>query len=192
MRELTFAMAGIVKAARAARPHVQAERIIIRPQSADGDDDFTVTATDVGWQVRGEKPERWVRQTDFANDEAVGFLADRLNRLGVEKRLVAAGAQEGDAVLIGHPDDAVVFDFKPSIEAGAEILGRRGEDQRFDEARPAARRRREIDEAMDDKAENESRADVARRLDERLKPRTGPMAYEIGGRDDPDRVEDDE
>ena len=192
MRELTFAMAGIVKAARAARPHVHAERIIIRPQSADGDDDFTVTATDVGWQVRGEKPERWVRQTDFANDEAVGFLADRLNRLGVEKRLVAAGAQEGDAVLIGHPVDAVVFDFKPSIEAGAEILGRRGEDQRFDEARPAARRRREIDEAMDDKAENESRADVARRLDERLKPRTGPMAYEIGGRDDPDRVEDDE
>ena len=102
LRELTFAMAGIVKAARAARPHVQAERIIIRPPSADGNDDFTVTATDVGWQVRGDKPERWVRQTDFTNDEAVGFLADRLNRLGVEKRLVAQGAQEGDAVLIGH------------------------------------------------------------------------------------------
>jgi Obg family GTPase CgtA-like protein len=28
--------------------------------------------------VRGEKPERWVRQTDFDNDEAVGYLADRL------------------------------------------------------------------------------------------------------------------
>jgi GTP-binding protein len=192
LRELTFAMAGIVKAARAARPQVQAERIVIRPQSADGNDDFTVTATDVGWQVRGEKPERWVRQTDFANDEAVGFLADRLNRLGVEKRLVAAGAQEGDAVLIGHPDDAVVFDFKPSIEAGAEILGRRGEDQRFDESRPAARRRREIDEAMDDRSESETRADVARRLDQQTKQRTGPMAYEIGGRDDPDRVEEDE
>jgi GTP-binding protein len=196
MRELTFAMAGIVKAARAARPHVRAERIVIRPASADGNDDFTVTSTDVGWQVRGEKPERWVRQTDFNNDEAVGFLADRLNRLGVEKRLVAQGAREGDAVLIGHRDDAVVFDFKPSIEAGAEILGRRGEDQRFDEARPAARRRREIDEAMDDKAETETRADVARRLDQQTKQRsgqrTGPMAYEIGGRDDPDRVEDDE
>ena len=86
----------------------------------------------------------------------------------------------------------MVFDFKPSIEAGAEILGRRGEDQRFDEARPAARRRREIDEAMDDRAETEARADVARRLDEQTKLRTGPMSYEIGGRDDPDRVEDDE
>ena len=84
-----------------------------------------------GWQVRGTKPERWVRQTDFSNDEAVGFLADRLNRLGVEARLVQLGAVEGDAVLIGHPDNAVVFDFKPGIDAGAENLARRGEDQRL-------------------------------------------------------------
>ena len=83
--------------------------------------------------MRGEKPERWVRQTDFSNDEAVGFLADRLNRLGVETRLLELGAEEGDAVLIGDPDNAVVFDFKPGIDAGAEMLGRRGEDQRFEE-----------------------------------------------------------
>ena len=89
-----------------------------------------------------------MRQTDFSNDEAVGFLADRLNRLGVESRLVQLGAVEGDAVLIGDPDDAVVFDFQPGIDAGVEMLGRRGEDQRFEESRPAARRRRDIDEAM--------------------------------------------
>ena len=191
LRELTFAMAGIVGAARAARPAVEAKRIVIRPPSADGGDDFAVTVIDAGWQVRGEKPERWVRQTDFGNDEAVGFLADRLNRLGVEKRLFELGAREGDTVLIGHPDDAVVFDFKPSVEAGAEILmTRRGEDQRFDEERPAARRRREIAEAMGDRSESEARADVARRLDEK-KMRTGPMSYEIGSKEDPDRVEDD-
>ncbi len=63
--------------------------------------------------MRGIKPERWVRQTDFSNDEAVGFLADRLNRLGVEDRLLALGAEEGDAVLIGEADNAVVFDFRP-------------------------------------------------------------------------------
>ncbi len=103
--------------------------------------------TSDGWRVRGEKPERWIRQTDFSNDEAVGFLADRLNRLGVETRLVQLGAEEGDAVLIGHPDNAVVFDFKPGIDAGAEILSRRGEDQRFDEQRPAHGRRRAIQEA---------------------------------------------
>ncbi len=81
--------------------------------------------------MRGEKPERWIRQTDFSNDEAVGFLSDRLNRLGVEQKLVELGAVEGDPVLIGHPDNAVVFDFKPGIDAGAQMLGRRGEDQRF-------------------------------------------------------------
>jgi GTP-binding protein len=189
LRELTFAMAAIVEAARSATPVAAATRIVLRPASADGADEFTVKAIGEGWRVRGEKPERWVRQTDFSNDEAVGFLADRLNRLGVEARLVELGAQEGDAVLIGHPDNAVVFDFKPGIDAGVEMLGRRGEDQRFDESRPAARRRRAIDEAMTERAEGETRADVARRLDRA--GTQGPTSYEIGGADDPDRAEDE-
>ncbi|MDI6910238.1 GTPase ObgE [Nocardioides sp.] len=195
LRELTFAMAGIVEAARAAKPVAEATRIVLRPPSADGTDAFSVTATADGWRVRGEKPERWVRQTDFSNDEAVGFLADRLNRLGVETRLAAMGAEEGDAVLIGDPDNAVVFDFKPGIDSAAEILSRRGEDQRFDESRPAAHRRRAIDEAMGDRAEGETRADVARRLDRSARgddAAFGPRSYEIGGKDDPDWAEDDE
>jgi GTP-binding protein len=188
LRELTFAMAEIVRAARAERPQAPLERIVIRPPSADGVDDFTVSETGAGWRVRGVKPERWVRQTDFSNDEAVGFLADRLNRLGVETRLVQLGAVEGDAVLIGDPDDSVVFDFRPGIDAGAEMLGRRGEDQRFEESRPASHRRREIDAAMDDRGEGEARADVARRIDSTDRP-SGPMSYEIGSDDDPDRPE---
>ena len=190
LRELTFAMAGIVEAARAATPVVEATRIVLRPPSADGSDTFTVTPD--GWRVRGEELERWVRQTDFSNDEAVGFLADRLNRLGVESRLAALGAQEGDAVLIGDPDNAVVFDFKPGLDAAAEILSRRGEDQRFDESRPAARRRRAIEEAMDDRAEGETRADVARRLDRSAREDDGaygPQSYEIGVADDPEWAE---
>ncbi|HRD64142.1 MAG TPA: GTPase ObgE, partial [Nocardioides sp.] len=157
LRELTFAMAEIVAAARAARTVVEATRIVLRPPSADGGDEFTVVASDgsdgVSWQVRGAKPERWVRQTDFSNDEAVGFLADRLNRLGVEAKLLQLGAVEGEAVAIGDPEDAVVFDFRPELDAGAEILSRRGEDQRFDERRPAAQRRRAIEEGMDDRGE---------------------------------------
>ena len=39
--------------------------------------------------------ERWVRQTDFANDEAVGYLADRLARLGVEEALARPGRRAG-------------------------------------------------------------------------------------------------
>ncbi len=188
LRELTFAMAEVVDRARRERPVVEAKRIVIRPPSADGSDEFTVTLTSDGWRVRGVKPERWVRQTDFSNDEAVGFLADRFNRLGIEAKLLELGALEGEAVLIGDPDNAVVFDFKPGIDAGAEALGRRGEDHRLDESRPAARRRREIEEAMGERAEGETRADVARRRD---RPDFGPRAYEIGSPEDPDWAESD-
>ena len=185
LRELGFAMAEVVLAARAQRETVVTERIVLRPQAVRGED-FTVRATGAGWRVRGVKPERWVRQTDFSNDEAVGFLADRLDRLGVERRLLELGAEEGDTVLIGHPDDAVVFDFRPGMDAGGEILTRRGEDARFTDTRPAARRRRAIDEAMPDRGETETRADVARRLDHGDGGH-GPTSYEIGSEDDPDR-----
>jgi GTP-binding protein len=164
LRELSFAMAEIVARARAERPVAEATRIVLRPSDTAGGPEFTVRQTGEGWRVRGTKPERWVRQTDFSNDEAVGFLADRLNRLGVEDRLLELGAEEGDAVLIGEADNAVVFDFRPMVATGAELLGRRGEDSRFDESRPAAVRRRQIDAAMATKAAHETRADVARRL----------------------------
>ncbi len=172
LRELGFAMAEVVRAARAERPVVEAKRIVLRPMAASGAPDFTVTrdpeaSTEAGqtaWRVRGEKPERWVRQTDFSNDEAVGFLADRLNRLGVEDRLLALGAVEGDAVVIGAGENPVVFDFKPMVDAGATVLGsRRGEDERFEEQRPSVRRRRAIDAAYAERLEGEARADVARR-----------------------------
>lgn len=189
MRELTFAMAEIVRAARAEREVVAAQRIVLRPPNADGGQDFTVQESPDGWRVKGIKPERWVRQTDFSNDEAVGFLADRLNRLGVETTLVKMGAVEGDTVIIGADDNSVVFDFKPGIDAGAENLARRGEDERFEEKRPAHGRRKAIQEGMEDRAETETRADVARRLDKPEK--YGPKAYVIGSPEDPDWAESD-
>ncbi len=88
----------------------------------------------------GEKPERWIKQTDFRNDEAVGYLADRLAKLGVENQLYKIGARPGDAVVIGSEIDAVVFDWEPTMAAGAELLGsRRGQDVRIEEygARPS-------------------------------------------------------
>ncbi len=168
LRPLKFAMAEVVQAARAARPAPEAARIVLRPQQTVGGPEFTVERHEDGWRVLGTKPERWVRQTDFSNDEAVGFLADRLNRLGIEDRLLELGAREGEPVVIGPQDDAVVFDFRPMVDAGATVLGsRRGEDQRFEEVRPSVARRRAIDEVYDERAEGESRADVARRQDGR-------------------------
>ncbi|MEU8583664.1 GTPase ObgE [Streptomyces abikoensis] len=143
LKELSFALADIVAKSRAAKPKEEATRIVIRPKAVD-DAGFTVTQEEDGlFRVRGEKPERWVRQTDFNNDEAVGYLADRLNRLGVEEQLMKAGARAGDGVAIGPEDNAVVFDWEPTMLSGAEMLGRRGEDHRFEAPRPAAQRRRD-------------------------------------------------
>ncbi|MGA4941979.1 GTPase ObgE [Streptomyces cinereoruber] len=151
LKELSFALAGIVAEARAAKPKEEATRIVIRPKAVD-DAGFTVTYDEAEevYRVRGEKPERWVRQTDFNNDEAVGYLADRLNRLGVEDALMKAGARAGDGVAIGSEENAVVFDWEPSMMAGAEMLGRRGEDHRLEAPRPAAQRRRDRDAERDD------------------------------------------
>ncbi|MEU9893202.1 GTPase ObgE [Streptomyces phaeochromogenes] len=154
LKELSFALAGLVGEARAAKPEEEATRIVIRPKAVD-DAGFTVVKEADGlFRVRGEKPERWVRQTDFSNDEAVGYLADRLNRLGVEDSLMKAGARHGDGVAIGPEENAVVFDWEPTVMAGAEMLGRRGEDHRFEAPRPAVTRRREK-QAERDEADQE-------------------------------------
>ena len=130
LRALSFAMAEVVAAARAAAPSPEATRIVLRPKAVD-DSGFEITVEDGYYVIRGEKPERWVRQTDFANDEAVGYLAERLARLGIEDALRAAGAEPGDDVVIGG-EGGVVFDWEPSLDAGAEHLGPRGTDTRLE------------------------------------------------------------
>jgi GTP-binding protein len=138
LRQLGFAMAQMVAQARAELPAADMPRVVLRPKAID-EKGFTVareeTPDGVVFRVSGGRPVRWVRQTDFANDEAVGYLADRLARAGVEDELVKAGASSGDTVLIGDGDEAVVFDWEPTISAGAELLaGPRGSDLRLDEA----------------------------------------------------------
>lgn len=159
LRALTFALGEMVEAARAAAPAPEPARIVLRPRAVD-EAGFTVTekrsSEGVYFEVRGAKPERWVRQTDFANDEAVGYLADRLARLGVEERLFKAGAVAGDEVRIGPESNAVVFDWEPTLLTGSELLGGpRGTDRRIEESpRPSRNeKRRDYHERMDAKAE---------------------------------------
>jgi len=117
MRQLGFAMAALVAADRAARSAEQpAEqvRVTVAVPPADEPGFEVVRVGEETFLITGEKPRRWVQQTDFSNDEAVGYLADRLARLGVEDALAQAGAEPGAEVLIGDPDDAVVFDWDPS------------------------------------------------------------------------------
>ncbi|ASO19186.1 GTP-binding protein [Actinoalloteichus hoggarensis] len=152
LRELTFALGTIVAEYRAAQPVPEATRLVLRPTAVD-DSGFTVTpnpAEPGAFVVRGDRPERWVLQTDFNNDEAVGYLADRLARLGVEDKLAALGAEPGASVTIG----GLTFDWEPSTPAGVTTaMTGRGTDRRLErndrvpakERKAASRLRRGID-----------------------------------------------
>ena len=122
IQELLYGMARLVMDYRAKQVLEEKTRIVLRPTPVD-ETGFKVSANEDGsFTVLGERPERWVAQTNFSNAEAVGYLADRLASLGVEKELFKLGAEEGNEVRIGDGEDAVVFDWQPTIEAGAELL----------------------------------------------------------------------
>ncbi|MFF3441274.1 GTPase ObgE [Streptosporangium sp. NPDC002721] len=131
LKELTYAMGEMVAAARAAAPVLEPTRLVIRPKQ-HGDTGFAVRRVDERtFQVTGVKPERWIRQTDFTNDEAVGYLADRLERLGVEEELTKAGAKAGAEVIIGSMENGYIFDWQPTLNAEAVRQGPRGSDNRL-------------------------------------------------------------
>ena len=164
LRQLSFALAAIIEMDRAERAAAEAlrPRIVVRPVADRRDavpgrrrgrhrDDLPRV---------GAKPQRWVQQTDFTNDEAVGYLGDRLAKLGVEEALFAAGARPGSAVVIG-PGDGVVFDWEPTLTSIAELVtSPRGTDARFSGAsrRSTEERRMSYKERMD--AKSAARADL--------------------------------
>jgi GTPase len=131
LRELAFTMAAVIAEARQALPPPQPTRLVIRPTPVAGPDFEVVRSGENRFLIRGEKPRRWILQTDFSNDEAVGYLADRLARLGIEDALAEAGALAGAEVLIGEEDNAVVFDWDPNVPTGAGF-GPRGTDPRLE------------------------------------------------------------
>lgn len=146
LRPLIFALWEMVSAYRDAQPAVVARRPVIRPVPVD-ETGFTVEPDGHGgFVVHGVRPQRWVSQTDFDNDEAVGYLADRLARLGVEDELLRLGARPGCAVTIGD----MTFDWEPQTLAGVDVpLSGRGTDARLEQTdrvsaaeRKAARRER--------------------------------------------------
>ena len=146
LRPLTFALWDMVSAYRDAQPAIVPRRPVIRPIAVD-ESGFTVEPDGQGgFVVRGTRPERWINQTDFDNDEAVGYLGDRLARLGVEDELLRLGATPGCAVTIGD----MTFDWEPQTPAGVDVtLSGRGTDSRLEQTdrvgpaeRKAARRER--------------------------------------------------
>jgi GTP-binding protein len=132
LRPLTFALWDLVSGYRQAQPAQAVRRPVIPPIPVE-DSGFTVEADELnpgGFLVHGARPERWIGQTDFQNDEAVGYLGDRLARLGVEDELIRRGARPGCAVTIGP----VTFDWEPQTPAGIDVtMSGRGTDLRLEQ-----------------------------------------------------------
>ncbi|GAA4598917.1 GTP-binding protein [Actinoplanes octamycinicus] len=151
LKEFTYALAALVAENRAAKPVAEPTRIVLRPRAVD-DTGFTIEQDEDGvYVIRGAQVERWIKQTNFDNDEAIGYLADRLERLGVEEKLGKLGAQAGDPVRIGARE----FDWQPN--AGEYISGPRGTDARLEELdhRPSAAQRLAARKARRVRAEDE-------------------------------------
>ncbi len=137
LKEFNYALAALVAENRASKPVEEPTRVVIRPRAVD-DTGFTIEKDEDGvFVIRGTQVERWIKQTNFDNDEAIGFLGDRLERLGVEDKLGKMGAQAGDPVRIGTRE----FDWHPN--AGEFVSGPRGTDARLEELdhRPSAAQR---------------------------------------------------
>lgn len=167
LRELSFALAEVVEADRAAKAAEELERprIIIRPKAVNESSfEVTVEGGTYGniYRIRGTKPERWVLQTDFNNEEAIGYLADRLNKLGVEDRLFKAGAQAGSTVVIGGAG-GIVFDWEPTLTSTAELMtAARGTDPRLHQSARQTRNERREDYFARMDAKAEARAELMR------------------------------
>ena len=139
---LKYALGAAVEKHRLENPIDESPRVVITPKTIGGDE-FVVRPdpnSDGGFIVEGTKPVRWIRQTDFTNDEAVGFLADRLAKLGVESALSRQGALPGCDVTIG----GVTFGWEPTAESvagdiGVVAFGHRGTDPRLEAAESQAR-----------------------------------------------------
>jgi GTP-binding protein len=120
-------------------------RFLVQREEIDGEEVYRIT---------GQKPERWVAQTDFGNSEAIGYLSERLNKLGIEDALTKAGAKAGSTVIIGR-ENGVVFDWDPYISSVVETIeSPRGTDVRLDgtDRRTTKERRAEYYEMMDQRA----------------------------------------
>jgi GTP-binding protein len=156
LKELKYAMAKLVESSRLEKVSIPSKPRITLMQARKEDSKFTITREESGLQeffrILGTKPERWVAQTEFGNEEAVGYLADRLAKLGIEAALYKAGAVSGSTVVIG-PGDGIIFDWEPTISSTAELLvSPRGTDPRFgplNERRTTAERRKRYQEMMD-------------------------------------------
>lgn len=86
------------------------------PTSAGG---TSIEREDDAWRVGGDAIVRAVIQTDWDNEEAVDHFQKRFKKMGIEDKLFAAGAKNGDEVRIAD----VSFDLYSTRQVGKLNVG---------------------------------------------------------------------
>ena len=156
LRELNFALGQLVTEERKSQTVQIAKRISLLPPKKD-DSKYEIRTESQGeniiYRIVGPKPERWVAQTDFSNQDAVGFLGERLQKIGIEDELYRKGAKRGSTVIIGE-QNGVVFDWDPLVDSVAELVS--------DERRTNQDRRQEYHQMMDQRSRGRAEREAVR------------------------------
>ncbi len=156
LRELNFALGQLVTEERKSQTVQIAKRISLLPPKKD-DSKYEIRTESQGeniiYRIVGPKPERWVAQTDFSNQDAVGFLGERLQKIGIEDELYKKGAKRGSTVIIGE-QNGVVFDWDPLVDSVAELVN--------DERRTNQDRRQEYHQMMDQRSQGRAEREAVR------------------------------
>jgi GTP-binding protein len=156
LRELNFALGKLVTEERKSQTEQIAKRISLLPPKKD-DSKYEIRTESQGeniiYRIVGPKPERWVAQCDFSNQDAVGYLGERLQKIGIEDELYKKGAKRGSTVIIGE-QNGVVFDWDPLVDSVAELVS--------DERRTNQDRRQEYHEMMDQRSRGRAEREAVR------------------------------
>ena len=195
MRELTFAMAEIVAAARAAKPVVETQRIVLRPPSADGGDDFTVTR-----DRRGLAGARREARALGPPDRLQQRRGRRLPLRPAQPARRRDAARRGRAPMRATPSSSATPTTRSSSTSSpastpaprcSAAAARTSASRRSAPPTVAGARSRR---RMEDRSETETRADVARRLDQpetvrpRRRTRSAPPTTRTGAATAPSRT----
>jgi GTP-binding protein len=156
LRELNFALGQLVTEERKSQIAQIAKRISLLPPKKD-DSKYEIRTESQGeniiYRIVGPKPERWVAQCDFSNQDAVGYLGERLQKIGIEDELYKKGAKRGSTVIIGE-QNGVVFDWDPLVDSVAELVS--------EERRTNQDRRQEYHQMMDQRSRGRAEREAVR------------------------------
>ncbi|HEX5642237.1 MAG TPA: GTPase ObgE [Thermoleophilia bacterium] len=109
LKALVRTLTGVMEQARAAQSEAEAAAeaaqaaTVLRP--AEGRlDSFTVEPVDDYFVVRGAQMERLFAKADLDNADAVAYLQQVIERVGLNDALRRAGAVPGDTVVVGEAE----------------------------------------------------------------------------------------